>query len=133
MKKQSFHVGSFLIGLLVGAVVLVSLAVSASPQSEAKTNDLLRKKTGQFEVSATQSVKKVTIQVQDEIPAFFQRNFQSVSRWFSQTWKGLTTSVHASASPFCSGQSWLNQAQEHFLAQLGIHSQPWRLQSCAPV
>jgi gas vesicle protein len=133
MKKQSFHVGSFLIGLLVGAVVLVSLAVSASPQSEAKTNDLLRKKTGQFEVSATQSVKKVTIQVQDEIPAFFQRNFQSVSRWFSQTWKGLTTSVHASASPICSGLSWLNQAQEHFLAQLGIHSQPWRLQSCAPV
>jgi hypothetical protein len=36
MKEHGFHFGSFLLGLLIGVVVLALLAVSLPPKSEAK-------------------------------------------------------------------------------------------------
>ena len=93
MKKHGFHVGSFLIGLLAGAIVLVTLAMSVPPRTETQTNALLQNKTDQIQVSATQSVKKVSVQVQDELSAFHQHVLQPVSRW-SSLQVSATQSVH---------------------------------------
>ena len=130
MKKHGFHVGSFLIGLLAGAIVLVTLAMSVPPRTETQTNALLQNKTDQIQVSATQSVHKAMAWVQGALSTFRQHILQPVSRWFSQGWERVVASIHPTASPACSVLAWAGQARTNFLALLGIHSQPWKLPGC---
>jgi gas vesicle protein len=133
MKKNKFHFGSFLLGLLIGLIVLALLAVSLPPQSKAQTNNLLQKETGQVQASANQDAKKISAQVQNILSSFSRQFVQPVSRWFTLQWKNLVAAMHAQASPTCSVLTWLNQARAHFLALLGIQSKPLRLQGCAAV
>jgi gas vesicle protein len=133
MKEHGFHFGSFLLGLLIGVVVLALLAVSLPPKNEATANTVLQKDISRFQASVNQSVKKVTVQVQDNLSSFSRQYIQPASHWFIQQWKNLVSFAHAQAAPTCSGLAWFNQARAHFLVLLGIHSQPVRFQGCAPV
>lgn len=129
IKMQGLHPGSFLTGLVAGVIILILLALSLPPQSELRTNNQLRKTTEQLQVSATQSVRKIRLQIQGDLAAFQKGTLLPISRWFSQGWKGVAALLHTN-TPSCGWLTWLDQARIGFLNLLGVHPQPWNFLGC---
>ncbi len=129
MKTQVLHPRSFLIGLVAGVIILILLAISIPPQSELRANNQLRKTTEQLQVSATQNVRMIRLQIQGDLAAFQKGTLLPISHWFSQGWKGVAALLHTN-SRSCGWLTWLDQARIGFLNLFDVHPQPWNFLGC---
>jgi hypothetical protein len=122
MRKKSLHIGSFLIGLLAGVVILMCLALSQPLHTETQTSQLLRRESRQIQVTSTDSVDKTWLQVRSELSAGWQKIAENASQSFHKDFARVSAGLHGASFQPCTWFAWLDRQFVHFAATVHIHT-----------
>jgi gas vesicle protein len=122
MKTQNIHIGSLLIGLLAGGVILLVLALSQPLRAETRTSQLLRNDSRQFQVTTSRSFGKTWAQFRSGFALDWQKTVRSISQTINKNVGRIGSSLHGSAFQPCFWVSWLDQQIAHLAAPLNLHT-----------
>jgi gas vesicle protein len=122
MKTQNIHIGSFVIGLLVGGVILVVLALSQPLRDETRTSQLLRNDTRQVQVTTSRSFDKTWVQFRSELNLNWQKTVRYISQNFNKDISRIGSNLHSSAFQQCVWSVWLNRQIAHLAALVNLHT-----------
>lgn len=93
MKTQNAHLGSFLIGLLAGSLVLLLLALSQPLRTETQTSLLLRNDTRQFPLTISRSVSKTWSQVRSDVNLNWLKIVRDIKQTSHKDFAGFVSSI----------------------------------------
>jgi len=122
MKKQTFHIGSFVLGLLAGGVILMLLALSQPLHTETQTSQLLRNESRQIQTSTSRNVNKTWLQVRVDLSTIWQSTLRDVSQSLGKDFTRVKASLHSSSLQPCTWLAWLDQQLVHLADLVKIHS-----------
>ena len=122
MKKQTIQIGSFVLGLLAGGVILMLLALSQPLHTETQTSQLLRKESRQIQTSTSRNVNQTWQQVRVDLSTAWQSTFREVSQSLGKDFTRVKASLHSSSLQPCIWLAWLDQQLVHLAAKVNIHS-----------
>ncbi len=131
MKRQNFHIGSFLIGLLAGGILLVLLALAMPLRTDTQTVQLLHTRTQQFNLTTNRSLDKTWSQLRSEASNTRQKIVRDVSQTFNKEFHGIVGSLHSPSLLPCTWFTWLDQQSVHLASLVGIHASLWNPPFCS--
>ena len=132
MKRQNFHIGSFLIGLLAGGILLVLLALAMPLRTETQTVQLLHTTSQQFNLTTNRSLEKTWSQIRSEISINPQKIVRDVSQTINKEFHGIVASLHSPSILPCTWFTWLDQQTVRLVSSAGIHARLWNPPFCSP-
>jgi hypothetical protein len=130
MKKQKFHIGSFLIGLLVGGVLLILVAMLLPLRTGTQTIQSLHITSRQFNASSTNSLEKTWSKLRSEISIDRQKVVGAVNQIFNKDFHGIVATVHNPSLQPCTWLDWLDRQFVHLTSLVGIHARVWTPSFC---
>jgi hypothetical protein len=131
MKRQNFHIGSFLIGLLAGGILLVLLALAMPLRTDTQAVQLLQAKSQQFNSTANRSLDKTWSQIRSEVSINRQKIARDVNQTFNKEFHGIVVSLHSPSLLPCTWFSWLDKQSVHLATLVGIHASLWNPPFCS--
>jgi hypothetical protein len=131
MKTQNIHIGSLLIGLLAGGVILLVLALSQPLRTETRTSQLLRNDSTQFQVTTSRSFGKTWAHFRSGFASDWQKTIRNISQTFNKDIGRIGSSLHGSAFHPCVWVSWLDRQIAHMAALVNLHTGLLNLPACS--
>lgn len=122
MKTQNIHIGSLIIGLLAGVVILLVVALSQPLRNETQTSQLLRNDTRQVQLTTTRGVDKTWAQFRSELSLNWQKTVRYISQNFNKNVSKIGSSLHSSALQPCVWVSWLDRQMAHLATLVNLHT-----------
>jgi gas vesicle protein len=122
MKTQNIHIGSLIIGLLAGAVILLVVALSQPLRNETRTSQLIRNDTHQVQVTTTRGVDKTWAQFRSELNLDWHKMVQYISQNFNKYVSKIGSSLHSSALQPCVWLGWLDRQMAHLATLVNLHT-----------
>jgi hypothetical protein len=116
MKTQNIHIGSFLIGLLAGSVILLALALSQPLQAETQTSQRLRNESRQIQVSTSRSFGKTWSQIRAELTLNGQRTVLDIRQSINKDLGRIGSNFQP-----CVWLGWLDRQIVNLAARVNIH------------
>ena len=131
MKRKNFHIGSFLIGLLAGGILLILLALAMPLRTDTQTVQLLHTKSQQFNLTTNRSLDKTWSQIRSEVSSTRQKIVRDVSQTFNKEFHGMLVSLKSPSLLPCTWFSWLDKQSVQLASLVGIHASLWNPPFCS--